>query len=162
MNHPTAPIARPAFLSVLLAAALAPLGGCMLPSDQDVLAADRDVDQIGTPSDQEAGSETPVYEFGAGYRLVVNDGMPLLQGDSLHVDLGYDCSRAAFTLEHFKTADTAYEVWLNMPLSQVRPQCAVPIVERHAFKLPAAIAAAQSVVLVAPDLERIELKAQAL
>lgn len=108
----------------------------------------------------EDSTKQPVYDFGDRYELVISDSMPRLQGDSLYVDAGHMCSPAWLVLEHFQTGDSTYEVWLNMP-NQPRPQCAIPVVARHAFKLPDEIGSTASVHLVAPGLEgymRIELR----
>lgn len=118
---------------------------------------------VTTMTDPAPNPQNPVYEFGDRYSLIQNDSVPRLQGDSLYVHLGYECSpTATITLEHFKTGDDTYEIWLNMDRG-IHPDCAMPIVDKRALKVPDALKNAASVKLVAAQpgtsgLTRIELK----
>ncbi len=94
--------------------------------------------------------------FGYSYTLIEGDGLPRLQGDSLYVTLGYTCA-ASFTLRHMETGDSSYEIWLHNAGTMLA--CAVPVIDSaRAFKVPDEVRDAQSVELIAPTNERIELK----
>lgn len=117
---------------------------------------------VNTTTDLAPNPKTPVYDFGDGYAMIQNDSVPRLQGDTLYAHLGFDCTPAAtVALEYFKTGEETYEIWLNMDRG-IHPDCAMPIVDKRALKVPDALKNAASVKLVtAPgtsDLARIELK----
>jgi hypothetical protein len=100
---------------------------------------------------------TPAYEFGSHYRLIENDATPRLQGDSLYVQLGYDCKPdSVIVLEHFKTGDSSYEIWLKR--DEPGFACTMPIVDKRVFKLPAEVAGARVVRLLKPDSGSITLR----
>ncbi len=100
-------------------------------------------------------AQAPVYNFGDGYALIQSDSLPRLDGDSLRVQLTDGCGGVGFTLEHFKTGNSSYEIWLNKIISL---HCAIPWTGQRAFEVPDEIRDAQSVVLVTQTSERIELK----
>lgn len=97
-----------------------------------------------------------VYDFGDHYTVLESDNLPRLQGDSLYVTLGYVCA-AAFTLRHVETGESSHEIWLHN--AGTIAACAVPVIDSaRAFQVPAAVENAQSVRLVTPGLDRVELK----
>lgn len=117
---------------------------------------------VNTTTDPAPNPQTPVYDFGDSYALIQNDSVPRLQGDTLYAHLGYDCSpTATITLEHFKTGDDTYEIWLNMDRG-IHPDCAMPIVDKRVLKVPDVLKNAASVTLVTRqpgtgELVRVEL-----
>jgi hypothetical protein len=94
--------------------------------------------------------------FGYSYNLVERDGFPHLKGDSLYVKVGYSgCGPGHdFTLESLKTGSSSYEVWL---FKEYEEDCLAFFSEVRAFKIPDGLKNAQSIKLVKPVNERVEL-----
>ncbi len=94
--------------------------------------------------------------FGYSYNLAEKDGYPYLQGDSLHVWVGYSgCDPDVdFSLEHARTGPSFYEVWL---FKEEETDCAAAWIEERAFKVPDEVRHAQSVRIIKPIDKRIVL-----
>lgn len=93
---------------------------------------------------------SPVYEFGDYYRYIEREGLPTMQGDSLRVWISYSgCGPGApFTLQHARTGGSSHEVWLY---KQPGTTCAAVMADKNrGFKLPAEIAAGDTVRLIKP------------
>src|SRR5690606_26204430 len=113
---------------------LATLAGCVLPADEPPAS----------------NPQTPTYEFGDPYSLLLSDSLPRLQGDSLFVDIAYTgCGGEPFILNHFFSGDTV-EIWLHMTERTVTCQAAIRETGRG-FKVPDQVQNAASVQLVTPD-----------
>ncbi len=98
-----------------------------------------------------------INRFGYSYNFIASDSLPRLQGDSLYVQVGYSgCSPGHdFTLEHSQTGASSFKVWL---FKEYEEFCRAAFVEVRAFEVPDEVRDAQSVQLIKPLDERIELK----
>lgn len=95
--------------------------------------------------------------FGYGYKLVEEDGLPYIKNDSLYVWTVYSgCSPGHdFTLEYIKTGSSSFKIWL---FKESAEDCLAVVGDKERpFEIPDELKDAQSVLLIKPINEHIEL-----
>jgi hypothetical protein len=101
---------------------------------------------------------THLNRFGYGYKLVEDDGLPYIKNDSLYVWTVYSgCSGGHdFTLQYTRTGSSSFEVWL---FKENGEDCFAVVGDKNRlFKIPDEIKNAQSITLIQPINDHIELK----
>ena len=98
------------------------------------------------------------YDFGYDYSMLINDSLPVILNDSLHVRLAYsgcDGGHEFVIQEHFSDSDTV-KVWLKK-LTEDQP-CDAYFEENRIYLLSSSVMISEHIVLLRPNGAGIVLR----